>query len=640
MCGIAGIINKNKQALDPQGLFLMAETLAHRGPDDEKFILFDTERCQEHLFTKGESHRFQGNVGFAHRRLSIIDLSEKAAQPLCDEERKRWIIHNGEIFNYLEIRDELIKLGHAFQTQSDTEVILKSYKQWGEECLHRFNGMWAFVIYDTENRKIFGARDRFGIKPFFYHENSLHFSFASEVKALLTLPWIDRKPFMPVIKDYLLYSRVDTSKYSFFEGTQKLDPGSYLTIDLRDDFNLKTVRWWKIQEHIQHDSLEESQRYDKFREVLLSSVKLRLRSDVPIGTCLSGGIDSSAVVSLANPYLGEGKQRTFSIIQPGFKYDESRYMDEIITRFNVIPKKIVVKGDDLLKDLDEVIHSHDEPFTSTSMYAQWKVFELAKKNGVTVTLDGQGADESMAGYPYFRMVYWAELLERGKFRRYLEETCSNTQRRTEFLVNLLSSFTGFFPHRKMISWAKIRSPQYSSSWIEKTYLKNIPLPSAEREKEFDHRLNQRLYEIFAFDGLPALLRYADRNSMAHSLESRMPFLDHRLVTFLFSLSSEFKIRNGWSKHIMREALKDDVPQAVMMRRDKIGFVTQESDWFRTDMSEFIRGIIQSSSLKKRGFFHVESLGRMFEKHASGRIDASRPLWRAVNLELWCRRYID
>lgn len=640
MCGIAGIVNKSKGDIDQNLLLTMAKTLAHRGPDDEKFIIFDSKNTKWRLFKRNEPQDFKGNIGFAHRRLSIIDLSELASQPMKDEEGSLWIIYNGEIFNYLEIRNELVKLGHRFHTQSDTEVIIEAYKEYGKDCLKKFNGMWAFVIYDLRKNIIFGARDRFGIKPFFYHSSDKYFSFASEIKALLRLPWISAEPFLPVIKDYLFYSRVNTSKYTFFKEIYELEAGHLLEIDLNAGFDFKLSKWWDLKENLSTTPKNETENFEKFRDLFLSAVKLRLRGDVPVGTCLSGGLDSSAIVSLANPFLREGNQKTFSAVYPGFEFDESSYVNEIANNYNLIPHKISFNGKNLLNDLDNVISAHDEPFTSTSMYAQWKVFQLAKQNGVTVTLDGQGADELLAGYPYFKMVYWSELFQKFAIPRFFKEISSDSKSIPEFFLNLIMSFSGFLPHRRMIAFASAKDPQYHTSWINKEYFRETHLPHPPIKKMLDSRLNQRLYEIFSFDGLPALIRYGDRNSMGHSIESRMPFLDYRLVSYIFSLSSEFKIRKGFSKYILRKALKEDIPAKISERKDKIGFETPEALWYRNELKDFISDIVNSSSVKKRGFYDIDNLKRLFEKHKKGTINASRPLWRAVNLELWHRKYID
>jgi len=640
MCGIAGIVAHGNERLEFAWLGAMAESLSHRGPDDERFLIIDSERGKDDLFRRDERPDFAGDIGFAHRRLSIIDLSESAAQPMSDETGQVWIVYNGEIFNYLEIREDLVRLGHRFQTQSDTEVILEAYLEWGKDCLRRFNGMWAFVIYDFRTARLFGARDRFGIKPFFYNHSPRFFSFASEIKALLKLPWVERKPFLPAIKDFLYYSRVDTSQYTFFSGIHELEPGQYLEIDMRPEFRLSLSTWWKLKENLEEIPRETNEVPDRFRDLLLSSIRLRLRSDVPLGTCLSGGLDSSAIVSLAHSFLEEGCQKTFSIVHPGFRFDESFYVDEIAKTFRLIPHKRTITGKDLLQDLEKVIEAHDEPFTSTSMYAQWKVFELAKRHGVTVTLDGQGADELLAGYSYFKVVYWSELLQRLRLGRFFKEIRSDSWSAGGSFMNGLMALGGFLSHRRMIAWAGLRDPHYVQDWIAKDYFKKVESPHPPLEIEFGSRLNQRLYEVFAHDGLPALLRYGDRNSMWHSVESRMPFLDYRLVSFVFSLPPEFKIHNGLSKTVLRRALKKDIPSLILDRRDKIGFVTPEAEWFRTEMKDRMKDVFYSSSIQARGLYRIRRLRELFQKHLDGSCDASRPLWRVFHLELWMRKYLD
>ena len=640
MCGIAGIISKNRNRIEKSLLFAMAESLSHRGPDEEKFIVFNSQSSSLDLFKRNDNVGIKGDIGFCHRRLSIIDLSDSASQPMTNEKKNLWIVHNGEIFNYIEIREELEKYGYKFNTRSDTEVIIKAYHKWGKHCLHKFNGMWAFVIYDVEKKCIFGARDRFGIKPFYYNDSKEYFSFASEIKALLKLPWISRELFLPVAKDYLLFSRVNTSKYTFFKGIHELEAGHFFEIDLNLGCNLKIYKWWHLPENLSEPPENDIDIFEKFRELLLSSVKLRLISDVPVGSCLSGGLDSTAVVSLVNLYMEKEKQKTFSIVHPGFEYNESKYIDEVVKKFSVTSHKTSLDGKSLLDDLESVINVHDEPFTSTSMYAQWKVFQLAKQCGVTVTLDGQGADEQLAGYPYFKIVYWAELIKRLKILSCIKETFYDSKSALEFISNLMMGFSGFFTHRGMITLAGVKDPQYSLKWINRSYFKKISLPHIPLKKMFNSHLKQRLYEVFTYDGLPALIRYADRNSMAHSLESRMPFLDYRLVSFVFSLPDNLKVRNGLSKYVLREALREDIPQSVLNRTDKIGFITPEDVWFRGELSTWIADILHSGSIEKRGFYNTGKLKGMFEKHKKGTINASRPLWRAVNLELWQRKYID
>jgi len=640
MCGIAGIVHLDNTKVDPCILKNMADTISHRGPDDEKFLFFDRKKKRALLLRRDEKPDINSTLGFAHLRLSIIDLSSEAAQPMSDSQQRYWIIHNGEVFNYIELRQELIRKGYRFRSQSDTEVILYAYIEWGENCLTHFNGMWAFVIYDSHKKKLFGARDRFGIKPFFYTGDSSTFAFASEIKALLQLPAIKRQPYLPAIKDYLYHSRVDTSRYTFFEDIFQLEPGFCFSLDLHRDSAPRLKKWWDIRRNLSDPPLKINDAADSFRALLLDSIKIRLRSDVPIGICLSGGLDSSAIVSLSNPFLEKGSLRTFSIVQPGHPFDETYYIDRLISHFKVLGKKKAIDGNDLMRDLMRLIKSHDEPFTSTSMYAQWKVFEMAKNCGVTVTLDGQGADESLGGYPYFKPVFWGELLKNRYFLTLLRELRADSQSPLKFLENSAMLFSGFLSHRTMIQLAKLKSPQYSTHWINNDIFKNVSLPHASLPKFFSSQLNQRLYEVFAYDGLPALLRYADRNSMAHSLESRMPFLDYRLVSYLFSLPSCFKIRDGFTKYIMRKALREDVPSYILQRRDKVPFLTSEALWFRQEMKGLIQNLLHSDSFLSRAYIIPRRVQSLYQKHVNREVDASRPLWRIINLELWLRQYMD
>jgi asparagine synthase (glutamine-hydrolysing) len=274
------------------------------------------------------------------------------------------------------------------------------------------------------------------------------------------------------------------------------------------------------------------------------------------------------------------------------------------------------------------------------MYAQWKVFKLAKESGVTVSLDGQGADELLAGYPYFKLVLWAELLQKFKIFKYLKETSLSSSSPLDYLLNPIMAMAGFLSHRKMIAFAGMREPQYRSRWINNDFFRNTALSRVPIKKVFSSRLNQRLYEVFSYDGLPALLRYADRNSMSHSLEARMPFLDYRFVTYVFSLPSQDKVSNGLSKYIMRQALNNDIPSQILMRQDKVGFETPEARWFRGELLEWSRDIIHSNLMAQRGFYDIQVLRKMWKNHQEGKINVSRPLWRAINLELWHRKYFD
>ena len=644
MCGIAGIFHFNKNPVRYGDLNGMAESLKHRGPDAGGIALLseNPQSCRFSPCDSSNSTTQNAHAGFAHRRLSIIDLSDAGIQPMSDKTGELWITYNGEIFNYIELRTELESLGRHFRTATDTEVVLQAYDEWGTGCLDKFNGMWAFAVWDIRRRRLFIARDRFGIKPLYYACKNGRFVFASEPKALLTFDWISHDPDIRALADYLVHSRVDCFEWTFFNDIKRLEPGCSLDIG----FDAKSLpppqRWWNLTDNLSETPLSDVETEVQFLELFRSSVKLRLRSDVPIGTCLSGGLDSAAVVCTARPWLEKGNQKTYSAVYgPSFKEDETGYIDEIVTFAGVESCRVNPTPEGLLDEITDLVCLQDEPFGSTSLYAQFKVFQAARNNGTTVTLDGQGADEELAGYHYLHQVHAAGLLKNWKpVEAFRELSAYSALTGNSFPAALATTTAGFFSHRSMLRLASIYDPGRSVSWVHKTMIghaKKIEAPHAPGMKDW---LNRRLYELFTVSSLPALLRYEDRNSMACSVEARLPFLDHRLVSFIFSLPSNQKIRGGRTKHIMRKALKGTVPESVRTRTDKIGFTTPEADWLRNKLLPYVRDILGSSRAHKRGIFDKARLMGLIDSHASGKIDAGRAIWRALNCELWFRHIID
>ncbi|MFC1692058.1 asparagine synthase (glutamine-hydrolyzing) [Candidatus Latescibacterota bacterium] len=644
MCGIAGIHRFDKKPIDYKDLAVMADTFLYRGPDSGGISL---------LAEKPEFCRFNpcGNPplstrgfysGFAHRRLAIIDTSAKGIQPLSLHNGELWITYNGEIYNYIELRRELESLGRHFNTHTDTEVLLHAYDEWGIDCMERFNGMWAFAIWDTCRRRLFISRDRFGIKPLYYTFKNGQFIFASEPKALLRLGTVSRDPDMRAVSDYLVHSRVDSFEWTFFSEIKRLEAGCYFDIGFEDGSLPEPRTWWNLSDSLHDIPVSDSECSEKFLELFKSSIKLRLRSDVPVGTCLSGGLDSTAVVCVARPWLEKGNQKTFSAVYgPGFIEDETPYIDEVTGFSDVESYRVSPSAESLLEDIEEFIYFQDEPFGSTSQYAQYKVFQLARKNGITVTLDGQGADEELAGYHYLFPIHFAGLLKDmnpiqcwNEIKSYLSLTGA------PFPRTFLATLAGFLPHRSMIRWANRYDPGRNVNWVHKSIVKcahTIQPPQVPGTYDW---LNRRLYELFSISSLPALLRYEDRNSMASSIEARLPFLDHRLVSFIFSLSARQKIRNGWTKYIMREAIKGIIPESVRTRSDKIGFSTPEADWFRNNMLPYVRDVLSAPKTKKRNLYDIPKLMTLIDANASGKVNAGRAIWRALNCELWFRRFID
>ena len=412
MCGITGVYSF-KGTVDPMCIKRMTDLLRHRGPDDEGFLAVDSASGKVFSLIGSES-KIQGlriedfnepaDLFLGHRRLSIIDLSSAGHQPMCNEDGSLWIVYNGEIYNYLEIRKELVSLGHRFNSYTDTEVILHAYEEWGADCLSRFNGMWAFAIVDLKKKRIFCARDRAGVKPFYYVYDGKRFCFASEIKAILKMDHFSVEPNEQIIADYLFGGLIDHTRETFFKGIYQLRPGEYLLIE---NNGLTTKPYWDIEPNEAH-FVQEDDYTASFYELLEDSIRLRLRTDVPIGTCLSGGLDSSSIVCLANRLMFNGqsidprlvgeRQKTFSSCFEDPVYDERKFIELVIDRTGAEKNYVFPQAEALFEDLTKLIWHQDEPFGSITIYAHWNVIRLARKRGVTVLLNGQGADELLAGY--------------------------------------------------------------------------------------------------------------------------------------------------------------------------------------------------------------------------------------------------
>jgi asparagine synthase (glutamine-hydrolysing) len=652
MCGITGIYSPGGRVRS-QDILRMTGVLRHRGPDDEGFLAVEERTGKPHPLRGGDSRVEnpgiedffeESELFLGHRRLSIIDLSPAGHQPMSNEDGSFWIVHNGEIYNYVEIRKDLEALGHCFRSQTDTEVILHAYEAWGVECLDRFNGMWAFSIWDSQKRRLFCARDRAGVKPFYYFFDGKRFAFASEIKALLTLNGFRPKPNQQVLADYLFSGLVDHTGETFFEGVCQLRPGEYLLFNAE---GLTVRSYWDIEPERVHLSRKEDFA-QQFYELFQDSLRLRLRTDVAVGTCLSGGLDSSSIVCLANRLMFDGetidprlvgeKQKTFSSCFEDPLYDERRFIEEVIRKTGAEKNYVFPEAVTLLGDLPRVIWHQDEPFGSTSVYAQWSVMQRVRQRGVTVLLDGQGPDELLAGYlPAFSVLFKGEF-RRARLWRFLKEFQAFRDRRcitlNQWLPRLLVPYV---PDGLNAILRTLRKGEvdWAEPGFRKKYLRSISTPN-----RFRHDLDRYLYLIFRHTVLPGLLHYEDRNSMAFSLETRLPFLDYRLVEFSFSLPVEQKIKDGMSKVVLRNAMAGILPEAVRNRVDKMGFVTPEEVWFRTVLRSRIEEILGSRSFAERGYFRVEKVKEAFRAHCEARQNLSPAIWRWVNLELWFRCFFD
>ena len=567
--------------------------------------------------------------------MSIIDLSMDGHQPMLSKDERFVVIFNGEIYNYIELKEDLEKEGCLFYTKTDTEVLLNAYIRWGEDCMSRFNGMWAFVIYDRQERNIFAARDRYGIKPFYYFQTPEYFAFASEIPPLLSLIDHKPKPDYQTIFDYLVFNRTDQTKHTFFKEIKKLQHGHIFRIDL----NLHPPgriyggqKWYDLKERVY--LTEGFKEPEEFRELFSLAVGLRLRSDVPVGVCLSGGIDSSSIVSILLKDFNKSELNTFSAVyEKGQFGDETEYIHEykpyLRKMFYTTPSAKTLSADIL-----KFVTAHAEPIPSTSPYAQYKVMELARRK-VVVTLDGQGADEELAGYPYFFGIFFKDLLKHGRLGKLSTEMCQYLLKHHNLYG--IKTFLYFLLPEKIKTGLRIREKGYLNSEFTEKY-KNTNTISGHLYNSGS--LNDALIDHFEYK-LEHLLKWEDRNSMWFSMEARVPFLDYRLVEKTLATSGDMIIKNGMTKHLLRTSMKGTLPEKIRNRNDKIGFGTPQDEWFKEkSWKNLVAGILHSKSFADRGLIRPEVAIKTHNAHLKGKKEVSNEIWKWVHLEMWFREFID
>lgn len=603
MCGIAGIIATNPAQASVQRITAMTDVLAHRGPDGT--ALWTSRR---------------GDAILGHCRLSIIDLSPLAAQPMHYRDRYS-IVYNGEIYNYRELKNSLEQQGYRFRSQSDTEVILAAYDAWGTDCLQQFDGMFSFAIWDEEKLQLFAARDRFGEKPFFYNVSRELFVFASEMKALWAAG-VEKTMNERMLFNYLTLGYVQNPKdagETFYKGIRKLPARHFLLYNARQE-TMSIQSYWDIDlDNIA--SIDESSAAEQLRELLSLSVSRRLRSDVAVGTSLSGGLDSAAVLACIHQAAERPVSlQTFSAVFPGFARDESAQIGVTAGRFGVVNHQVHPGVDDLIRDFERICYHQEEPFQSASIAAQFQVFALAKQHGVTVLLDGQGADEVLGGYSKYYSWYWRELyrqnrpLLRQELQRVGEAGHGNGWNWQQKLAARLPHFAEAWLVRQRGRQQR-RHAGLNSAFVDAYGISYYDVPHMPS-------LNGALYYNTFLNGLEELLRYADRNSMAHGREVRLPFLFHELVTFIFSLPAGYKIRDGYTKWVLRKSMEQALPPAIVWRKDKVGFEPPQRLWMEDQrLAGYIREA--QSVLVKKGVLKPEVLDKKIqpqETHAADNFD--------------------
>ena len=657
MCGIAGIFSPAGKPVDSHLLVRMTTALRHRGPDDEGFLLAHTPSAKAQPYRGNDtipeitnpdingSLTFNDapNLGLGWRRLAIIDLSPTGHQPMTNAERSIWMVFNGEIYNYIELRKELQAAGFVFRTQSDTEIIIHAYTAWGPDCVNHLNGMWGFALYDTKQRKLFCARDRFGIKPFYYWWDGTTLLFASEIKALLESQEIPRVANDGMVYDYLAHRIIDHTDQTLFQSIYQLRPGHWLEIDKS---GLRTHQYYQLTyspEAGQFDETRCRKYVDEFRERFTDSMRIHLRTDVTIGSCLSGGLDSSSIVCTGNQLIfgSEGvsraivgdRQKTFTATYDDPRFSEEQFVQSVIGQTHAAPFYIKPSSGGLRTELSAFVRAHDEPVISTSMYAQWNVMKLASQHKIKVLLDGQGGDELLGGYRWHFPVFHGQLLKELRFGDLLREIGATRGATDLSMLSLARPILqklakALIPRTKRAGFLGV------SGYLNRDFAANCASRAMALSKS-DFSLQRRLFEEETRFNLQQLLHYEDRNSMAFSIEARVPFVEYRLIEFVMNVPAVYKIHDGWSKYLLRRAMEGQLPKNIQWRKDKMGFVSPEELWMRELHGDF-QTLLRHQPLRAGRFVQSEKFARDFEQSALPFV--SSDTWRFLNLEFWMREF--
>jgi asparagine synthase (glutamine-hydrolysing) len=612
MCGIAGKVGPGIGHDHQDDVLKAAQLVSYRGPNG----------C--HVDTVP-------GASFSQARLSIIDLHQRSDQPFWSSDRRYMMVYNGEIYNYLELRSELVALGWTFRTEGDTEVVIAAYQQWGDACWNRMNGMWAVAIWDTGTHSLTLSRDRFGVKPLYYSLAGDSLVFGSEIKQVQQL--IGRTPDPNWREVLLMLDRRNINKReTVFLDIYQLENGSLLTYRL-DDESRPVLRPWYAMSTQSTELATVDATVQRFRELFIDSVRLRLRSDVPVGICLSGGLDSSAIACVMARELGV-TPHAFSVVYQDPRYSEERYMDAVVAHTGANGEKIFPSGQQFIESIQKIVWHHDEPLQMPGTFSQWGVMSLAGKS-VRVVLDGQGGDEVAGGYPSFHPA-----LFRGLVRDLVSSRAASAYREIVEIVQAQGEYGSSLKHLIGESlFPSTKLPSRTLRLLTKQYATRIS--DTQIALSFRDALATEMYRQFDLENLPMLLKYEDRISMAHSIESRAPFMDYRLVEFCFGLPYQYKIKGSSMKWILRQALQDLLPAAVRDRRDKKGFPTPLAEWMKCDVGAWMRSQVgQAFEVRPelREIFQPEEIDRCFVEHHTGRANHERILFRVFTTILWYRQW--
>lgn len=628
MCGLFGSIG-----------FAPDETridiVAHRGPDGRGWREFVSP---------------VGPVALGHRRLAIIDVSDAGLQPMGDASGRFQMVFNGEIYNYIELREEMRAKGEVFVSESDSEVLLRAYMLWGDAMLDRLRGMFAFIIWDDRDKRLFAARDRYGIKPLYLVQNASGIALASEIKQLHGLPGLSGNMNIARVHDFLASGISEHTSETMFDGISQLRGGECITLDAGKGKPLQAIirRWYPAIAGAL--KMSEAEAAERFRDLLSDAVRLHLRSDVPVGSCLSGGLDSSAIVCLMSNLLGSGeggaRVNTVSACYAEKSVDEKPFMDAVVVHAHTEPHFIFPKAEDVFQRASDITWHQDEPFGSTSIFAQWCVFEEARRAGIKVMLDGQGADEQLAGYHGGFAYYMAGLVRTGQFGQLLRTMRERggyhgtpaLQQLAHCMVALLPQGFGGLARRKYRQFVQ-------HDWLGTDILreKGNPITAFQLASNLLDLPNvtdiRTLCMTLTYgSNLSMLLHWEDRNSMAHSIEARVPFLDHPLVEFSLALGNDHKIVGGDTKRVLRKGMAGILPEVVKERRDKLGFATPEQIWFRGPLRGLVTDGIEASLARFPGLMNAKGVRALASDMLEGRRPVDFTLWRIVNLGMWGERF--
>ena len=666
MCGISGFIAKNGNFLPVSEIVKMNNLIRHRGPDGEGYMFLRKEGkliraggpdTTDEIWTSQTEYSPLSNINesidalvslaFGHRRLSIIDLTALAHQPMSYDNGRYWIIFNGEIYNYRELNTELEKCGHSFKTKSDTETILAAYKEWGVSCLDKFVGMWAFAILDRNKNEVFLARDRYGIKPLYYYfSKEGDFYFANEIKQFTAI-----KGWQAVLNperayDQLVYSFMDHTDETMFSGVFQLPPGTYLRQSLdniKPDSRgrISFIKWYNLKSEPFMGSFSEAS--EIFRLLFERSVKDHLHADVPTGTALSGGLDSSSIACEINKIFlsnGDGNvQKTFSSCSEYEEFNERKWIDIVLGEIKAESSITYPLLEDVFKMTPEIIWHHDEPYGSQSPFLAYNIFRSANNNGIKVLLSGQGADEYLGGYWQFTYSRYAKMATQFRISELLSDIRNMQKiRHISTFEAIANTFTHILPSEFKRKIAAYRSNSDHIKRIVDVKRLNIVPDHPFNSISVGYKTVREISEHQTFySSLPRYLHWEDRNSMAHSVEARVPFLDHRLVEFSYNLPDDFLKKDGVTKRILRDAMTDLVPEKIRNRKDKMGFSTPEEYWVKKENPALFRKKIEDAIMISDGIIKSDAL-KYYDRLVNGKVPFDYAYWRIIIFGIWIEKF--